>query len=106
MNDVVAIAEAPGIRQNLRLMLTGAQCRAARALLRWSYRRLAREAKVGSTTVYRIEAIDGVSEQVQVRTLLAIQEALERGGAVFLDPDEQKPGGPGVRLRNRPADEM
>ncbi len=77
-------------------MLISEQIRAGRALLRWSIRRLAKEAQIGEATVQRIEAVDGLPA-AHVRTVAAIQHALERGGVIFIDGDQT--AGPGVRLR-------
>ncbi len=79
-------------------MIKGAQIRAARALLRWTMSRLAREAGVGQATVQRAEAVDDIPN-VRAPILDKIQAAFERAGVEFLD------NGIGVRLRNRPADE-
>ena len=75
-------------------MITSAQIRAARALLRWSSDDLSKQSGVGTATIKRIEVMAGVPSG-QIRTLLAIKNALEKGGVQFLgDPDD----GPGVRL--------
>ena len=76
-------------------MLTGAQVRAARALVRWSAQELAKRSRVGVSTVQRIEAVEGVPSATGTN-LEAIQSALEAAGVVFIDQDD---GGPGVRLR-------
>lgn len=92
-----AIADTITFGHDLPVLLIGQQIRAARALLRWSHGRLAKEAKVGIATIQRAEAVDGIPN-VQARTLNAIQVTLERAGVVFLDEGEMRPGGPGVRL--------
>ena len=75
-------------------LITSAQIRAARALLRWSSDDLSKQSGVGTATIKRIEVMAGVPSG-QIRTLLAIKNALEKGGVQFLgDPDD----GPGVRL--------
>lgn len=91
------MAQAAAVRY-LFAMITAQQIRAARGLLRWSIRRLAEEAEIGVATVQRIEAKDGIPA-AHVRTLVAVQEALERGGVIFIDADQA--GGSGVRLRRR-----
>ena len=79
-------------------MLTGLQIRAARALLRWSAKELAKHAGVGAATVRRFELIDGVPS-ANLRTVTAIKNTLEEGGIEFVGtPDD----GPGVRLRPKP----
>ncbi len=75
-------------------MITSAQIRAARALLRWSSSQLSDSSGVGTATIKRLEVMDGVPSG-QVRTLIAIKEALESAGVEFVGgPDEN----PGVRL--------
>ncbi len=82
-------------------MLTSDQIRAARALLRWSARELARRSGVHITTVQRMERGDGpVGGTVQ--TLAKVQRALEDAGVEFTAQN----GGPGVRLNKRRADDQ
>jgi transcriptional regulator with XRE-family HTH domain len=69
-------------------MITGAQVRAAKALIGWSGNDLANKAGVGLSTIRRIEGCDGL--------LQAIQKALELGGVEFIGSPE---GEPGVRLK-------
>ena len=76
-------------------MITGAQVRAAKALIRWSGSDLAEKANVGLSSIRRIEAFEGVPES-SVKVLNAIQKALEAAGVEFLGSPED---GPGVRLR-------
>ena len=76
-------------------MITGAQVRAAKALIRWSGSDLAEKADVGLSSIRRIEAFEGVPES-SVKVLNAIQKALEAAGVEFLGSPED---GPGVRLR-------
>ncbi len=79
-------------------MLTGLQIRAAKALLRWSAKELAKRAGVGAATVRRFELIDGVPS-ANLRTVVAIKSTLEEAGIEFIGtPDD----GPGVRLRPKP----
>lgn len=84
---------------NVAPMLTGSQIRAARALLRWSGKDLAERSGVSYPALQRAEAADGLPN-MQTRNLAAIKAALEAGGVVFLDPGQNKDGGPGVRLRD------
>lgn len=79
-------------------MLTGAQIRAARALLKWSGRDLARRCGVSYPAIQRAEATDEMPN-MQTKNLMAIKHALEGGGVLFLDPGHTPDGGPGVRLR-------
>ena len=79
-------------------MITGAQVRAAKALLGWSGNDLAEKAGVGISTIRRIEGCDGLLEAASIKTLQAIQKALEHGGVEFLGTPEDNPG---VRLKTQ-----
>jgi DNA-binding XRE family transcriptional regulator len=79
-------------------MLFAAQIRAARALLDWRQDDLARAAKVGITTVRRIEAQPG-PVMGYVSTALRIQATFEKAGIQFTEEDES--GGIGVRLKKK-----
>lgn len=72
-------------------MLSSAQIRAARALLRWSASDLSQASGVGTATLQRMEVMDGVPSG-QVRTLLAIKVALESAGVEFVGRPEENPG--------------
>jgi len=75
-------------------LLTSAQLRAARALLRWSAADLAMHSGVGTATIQRMEVVNGIPSG-HVKTLIALKEALEQGGVQFVGaPDDS----PGVRL--------
>ena len=76
-------------------MITGAQIRAARALLRWSAEKLAEKAKVGVMTIRRAEAEDGTPSMI-ANNAEAIRRALETGGVEFTNGDS-----PGVRVRRQ-----
>jgi hypothetical protein len=76
------------------LSITGAQIRAARALLGITAQELADAASVGVATVRRAEASDGTA--ITPANLKAIQRALEAGGVSFV---ESNGGGVGVRLK-------
>lgn len=76
-------------------MITGAQVRAAKALLDWSGSRLADEAGVAISTIRRVEACDGLLESASIKVLHSLKGALEAGGVEFIGaPDDC----PGVRL--------
>jgi ribosome-binding protein aMBF1 (putative translation factor) len=75
--------------------LSGAQIRAARALIRWSAVDLARESAVGVTTIRRAELTE-IETSLTTANDLAIRRALEAAGIEFI---EENGGGPGVRLR-------
>jgi transcriptional regulator with XRE-family HTH domain len=78
-------------------MVTGAQIRAARALIGWSATTLAERSGVSYPTIQRAEGVDGVP-RMQAPNLAAIQRTLENAGVVFLDDGELREGGPGVRM--------
>jgi hypothetical protein len=77
--------------------LTSAQIRAARALIRWTAKDLARESAVGVTTIRRAELADDETSMTAPNNL-AVRRALESAGVEFID---ENGGGPGVRLRKR-----
>jgi transcriptional regulator with XRE-family HTH domain len=77
-------------------MITGAQVRAAKALIGWSGNDLAQKAGIGLSTIRRIEGCDGLLDAASIKTLQAIQKALELGGVEFIGSPED---GPGVRLK-------
>ncbi len=79
-------------------MITSAQVRAARALIRWSAEDLAQAAKLGVATVRRAEAEDGPLS-ITLANADAIQRALEQAGVVFVFEGEDS--GAGVRLAKR-----
>jgi len=76
-------------------VLTGAQVRAARALLRWSAEELAKSSRLGVATVRRAELKDGpiTSTAANVR---AIRTAFEDAGLEFIP---ENGGGSGVKFR-------
>ena len=77
-------------------MITGAQVRAAKSLIRWSGSDLADRAGVSLSSIRRIEAFDGVPDSASVKVLHSIQEAFEDAGIEFIGTPEE---GPGVRLK-------
>ena len=79
-------------------MIASAQIRAGRALLRWSAADLSVASGVGTATLQRMEVMDGVPSG-QVRTLVAIKEALEAAGVEFVGAPNDHPG---VRLKTDP----
>jgi hypothetical protein len=79
--------------------ISGAQMRAARALLRWSALDLAKASKVGVATIRRVEVLDGEISATAANQA-ALRRALEHAGVEFID---ENGGGAGVRLR-KPAD--
>jgi DNA-binding Xre family transcriptional regulator len=78
-----------------KALITTAQIRAGRALLRWSSNDLSNYSGIGISTIKRLETMEGVPS-VNLSTLIAIQNAFESNGVEFIGtPDHQ----PGVRLR-------
>jgi ribosome-binding protein aMBF1 (putative translation factor) len=76
-------------------VLSSAQIRAARALLRWSAADLARESALGANTIRRAEVAEGQTSLTAANEL-AVRRALEAAGVEFID---ENGGGAGVRLR-------
>ena len=77
-------------------MITGLQIRAARAILRWTVRDLAKFSGLSFPTINRLEQDDGVPVG-RTQTLADIQKALEAAGIEFIGTPEN---GPGVRYRS------
>lgn len=77
-----------GAEQNV---LTGAQIRAGRGIVNWSVRELSEGAKVSSSTIRRLEELNGPPSGLEP-TLGPIQAALEGAGVEFLFPPNGKPG--------------
>jgi len=77
-------------------LITSGQIRAARALLKWSATDLSQKSQVGTATIQRMEVMEGVPSG-NVRTLSAIQVALEKAGVEFIGSPVDAPG---VRLRS------
>lgn len=75
-------------------MITGAQIRGARAMLRWSGKELAERCGVSYPALQRAEAVDDLPN-MQARNLSAIRASLEAAGVEFI---AENGGGPGVRL--------
>lgn len=76
------------------ILLTSAQIRAARALIRWSAVDLAMHSNVSVATIRRAELTTGRTS-LTVSNDLAIRRALEAAGVKFID---ENGGGAGVRL--------
>ena len=77
-------------------MLTGEQIRGSRAMLRWDQTKLAEESGVSLPTIKRLEKMAG-EVSGNVKTVRAVQGALESAGIEFIDPTG---GGTGVRLKS------
>lgn len=79
--------------------ITGAQIRAARALLRWTAEDLANSASVGLSTIRRAEADDGIPA-ITAANLKLIHLTLENAGIDFIPING---GGVGVRFKHPAA---
>jgi transcriptional regulator with XRE-family HTH domain len=76
-------------------LLTSAQIRAARALIRWSAEDLARKTALSVATIRRAELSEDQTSMTAANDL-AVRRALEAAGVEFIDGNG---GGSGVRLR-------
>ena len=74
-------------------MITAAQCRAARGLLRWKQKELAARTGIGVLAIHKFETCQTSPHHT---TLKVIRDTLEAAGVLFIDADEE--AGPGVRL--------
>lgn len=79
-------------------MITGAQIRAARALLGITTQQLSETSGIHYATISRAEQTDS-TPPIRAITLAAIQSALEAQGILFLADADTRDGGPGVRMR-------
>jgi transcriptional regulator with XRE-family HTH domain len=80
-------------------MITGAQMRAARALLGIDQRQLAQAAGLSLPTIQRMEASDGVVRG-NVDSLMKLVDALATGGIELIgEGAASSGGGRGVRLK-------
>ena len=75
------------------MMITGAQCRAARALVEWTRDKLSRNSGVDALVIEEFERRISLPDQ---DVCDALEAALENAGAVFI---EENGGGIGVRLK-------
>ena len=80
-------------------MITGSQCRAARALVEFGRDRLAASSHIDVDVIAKFEGKLDVPDQESVAR---IQSALEKAGAVFMADDDT--GGIGVRLKFNRSD--
>lgn len=94
-HQTLALKTSPSMTS---VVLTGAQIRAGRALLKWSATDLSERCGVSYAAIQRAEGADGMPN-MQTKNLAAIKAALETGGVEFIDGPYSSDGGPGVRLR-------
>ena len=78
-----------------RRMLTPQQLWAARVLVGWNRKDLARHSKTSPDTV---QAFENRGSDPKQSTILAWERALRKAGVEFIDGDDHR--GPGVRLRD------
>ncbi len=76
-------------------MITSSQIKAARALLGITATKLAELSGVAFTTIVRVESSEGIPSG-QVKTLDAVQRAIEDAGIEFIGTPEE---GAGVRWK-------
>ena len=76
-------------------MITSRQIKAARALLGLTAAKLAEISNIGFTTIIRLESFEGVPAG-NVKTLEAVQSALEKAGIEFIGTPDS---GAGVRWK-------
>jgi len=86
LNEPLLMASTP---------LSSELVRAARALLRWEQRDLARASDVSLPTIKRLESKPGALA-AHLGTASAIKAAFEKAGIEFID---ENGGGPGIRMR-------
>jgi len=80
--------------------MTGEQLRAGRAMLRLEQAELAERAGVSLKTIKRLESTSG---GLNAHSVYSIKKALEMAGIEFLDSDNFRGRGEGVRLRSDPT---
>jgi transcriptional regulator with XRE-family HTH domain len=84
-------------------MITAAQLRAARAMLRMDQRKLAERSGLSLPTIQRMEASEGVIRG-NVDSLMKLVGALDASGIELIsDNTISSGGGRGVRLKRPPA---
>jgi PAS domain S-box-containing protein len=86
--DIHASKEMPPMA-DAEYRLTGAQIRAARAILRWSVRDLADNAKISPATIRRLEEVDG---SVRDDSIAPICRTFRSAGVEFFAAGNGKPG--------------
>jgi transcriptional regulator with XRE-family HTH domain len=86
------MAEAALWQDGEMMRMTPGQCRTARALLGWPQDKLAKAAKLSTSTIYDFERD---RRKMPPETIQAIRLALENAGVLFVE-------GGGATLRRRP----
>jgi transcriptional regulator with XRE-family HTH domain len=75
------------------ILISGAHIRAARGLLGWTQKELAKRGEVALGTLRKMEE-SGDAVDARTDTLIKVMTALDKAGIIFLNDDS-----PGVRLR-------
>jgi transcriptional regulator with XRE-family HTH domain len=78
------------------IMMTGEQARAARAMLGLEQTELAEKAGVSVKTIKRFESMTG---RIDGHSVYSVKNALELGGIEFLDGEDLRGRGEGIRFR-------
>ena len=78
-------------------MIRVEQILGARAILRWSAKKLSEMSGVSLPTIQRMEGARGLRRS-SVESVLKVQQALEEAGIIFIYQNEDT--GPGVRLKD------
>ncbi|KQV81996.1 helix-turn-helix transcriptional regulator [Rhizobium sp. Root1220] len=81
-------------------MITATQLRGARAMTGMSIEQLAAASGLPADTIKTLEHNEADGEP---HALLAVKDALEKAGIIFIASGNQDEGGPGVRLKTRSA---
>ena len=68
-------------------LISGAQIRMARGLLKWSVSDLSQKANIGTTTIKRLELVDG-STNANIATVQAAHDAFVDTGKVRFEGEE------------------
>lgn len=77
-------------------LISGAQIRMSRGLLKWSVGELSELANVGTTTIKRLEQVDGMSN-ANISTVQALHDAFISTGKVRFEDED------GVFVVGRPS---
>jgi predicted transcriptional regulator len=77
------------------ILISGRHLRAARGLLGWTQKDLAKRGKVALGTLRKMEESDGTVD-ARTDTLIKVMTALDKAGIEFLNDDQ-----PGVRLKKK-----
>jgi transcriptional regulator with XRE-family HTH domain len=71
----------------MAILISGAQIRMARGLLKWSVVELSQAANVGTTTIKRLELVDG-STNANIATVQAVHNAFVDTGKIRFEGEE------------------